>query len=64
MPVRVCHWNRSCQLTLFRRTYELDDGQVRSLIFLLRYDTELPSNSKPGVFFAGYASSAVVEAIL
>ena len=33
MPVRVCHWNHLCQLTLFRRTYELDDGQVRSLIF-------------------------------
>ena len=46
---------------LVRRAYELDHGEVR----ILQYDGHLLTrNSRPNVFWAGYASSAVVEAIL
>lgn len=46
---------------LIRRTYELDDGEV---CILQCDDHLLTRNSRPNVFWAGYASSAVVEAIL
>ena len=44
-----------------RCTYKLDHGEVG----ILQCDDHLPiQNRRPNVFWAGYASSAVVEAIL